>query len=223
MVSLNYSKSGVSFPNNYQSKFDLFYDLQRFKVSEVLLVSSLYDDFILEEDGHLSEELTEEFSELELSSPPPRIIRVSTGQEALEALENHEFDLVVTMLRMSDMNPFEFGQRVKELHPHLPIVLLLTNHSDTLSLPDINDRDGIDYIFTWQGDSDLFLAIFKIVEDYRNAPNDTEIGMVRVIIVVEDTIEYYSIFLPIIYKELLYQTQNIIEEGLNLSHRLLRR
>ncbi|MHA2501631.1 MAG: DUF5752 family protein [Candidatus Kariarchaeaceae archaeon] len=212
-----------AFPENYRNKFDLFYDLQLFTVKEVLLVSSLYDDFILEEDGRLSEELTEEFSELDLSSPPPRIIRVSTGQQALEAIQAHEFDMVITMLRLSDMDPFTFGQQVKELNPDLPTVLLLTNHSDTLALPDIDLQEGIDWIFTWQGDSDLFLAIFKIVEDYKNAPQDTSVGKVRVIIVIEDTITYYSIFLPMIYKEILKQTKEIIEEGLNASHKMLRR
>jgi len=222
-VDLSFEHISSNFPNDYQNRFSLFYDLQKYKVQELLLVSSLYDDFILEEDGRLTEELTQEFSDLELSSPPPRIIRVSNGQEALEALETRSFDMVITMLRLNDMDPFHFGKEVKKHHPEMPVVLLLTNHSDTLSLPPIKARSSIDEIFTWNGDSDLFLAMIKIIEDRKNVESDTEVGSVRVVIVVEDTINYYSIFLPIIYKEILHQTQEIIEEGVNLSHRLLRR
>ena len=212
------------FPKDYQNRFHYFYDLQKYKITEILLVSSLYDDFILEEDGRLSEDLIQEYSDLELSSPPPRIIRVSNAKEALEAMEKHKFDLIITMLRLSDMDPFSFGKEVKQREPDMPVVLLLANHSDTLSLPVYEDRyESIDEIFTFNGDSDLFLAIIKIIEDRRNIENDADIGRVRVILVIEDTINYYSIFLPIMYKELLAQTQNIMEEGLNQSHKLLRR
>ena len=195
----------------------------QYTVKDVLLVSSLYDDFILEEDGGLSEEIYAVYSELNLSIPPPRIFRVATGVEAIDMVKKRHFDLIITMRRLRDLDLESFSKKIREITIEIPIVLLLTNYSEIPKLPDRDKLSNIDKVFVYNGNTDLFLAIIKIIEDIKNVDFDTRIGNVRVIIVIEDTIQYYSIFLPIIYIELLRQTQTSVEEGVNFSHKLLKR
>ncbi|MHA2275191.1 MAG: PEP/pyruvate-binding domain-containing protein, partial [Candidatus Kariarchaeaceae archaeon] len=213
----------LDFPEDYQNRFHIFYDLMQYTVKDVLLVSSLYDDFILEEDGGLSEEIYTVYSKLNLSFPPPRILRVPSGVDAIEALKRRHFDLIITMRRLSDFDLISFSEKIREITIDTPIVLLLTNYSEIPNLPSSEHLKHIDKIFVYNGDTDLFLAIIKLVEDLVNVQYDTKIGNVRVIIVIEDTIQYYSIFLPIIFKELLRQTEKSVEEGVNYSHKLLKR
>ncbi|MFX0063055.1 MAG: PEP/pyruvate-binding domain-containing protein [Candidatus Hermodarchaeota archaeon] len=205
----------------YRLPFHVFHDLMLKRVREVLLVSSLYDGYILEEDGRLSEQIFSEYLNLNLSSPP-RITRAATAMEALKILKRRHFDLIITMRRVADMDPFTFGQNAKKIRSNTPIVLLLTYTADIQYLPPIDQREGIDKIFLWNGDSKIFLAIVKVIEDRLNATHDTETGRVQVIIVVEDSIYYYSIFLPLIYTEIMRLTQALIEEGVNDLQRLLR-
>ncbi len=209
-----------SFPSDYRNRFHAFYDLMKKRVNEVLLVSSFYDDFILEEDGHLTEQIFRQYGELQLSSPP-RITRVSTPSDALDAIDKMDFDLVITMRRIVDSDPFSFGSEVKEKRPNLPVILLLTNYSELSHIPLFDDQEGIDRVFVWNGDSTIFVAIIKLVEDQMNLKRDTTIGMVRVILVIEDSIQYYSLFLPAIYSEVVHQTQELMDEGLNRYHQLL--
>lgn len=213
----------IDFPEDYQNRFHIFYDLMQYNIKDVLLVSSLYDDFILEEDGGLSEEIYTVYSQLNLSFPPPRILRVPSGVQAIEAVKKRHFDLIITMRRLSDLDLISFSEKIREITIETPIVLLLTNYSEIPSLPPTESLTNIDKVFVYNGDTDLFLAIIKLVEDIQNVRHDTKIGNTRVIIVIEDTIQYYSIFLPIIYKELLRQTQKSVEEGVNYSHKLLKR
>lgn len=222
MSSLNYDIK-IDFPVDYANRYHIFYDLMQFNIKDVLLVSSLYDDFILEEDGRLSEDIYSVYSKLNLSIPPPRIIRVATGREAIEAMKKKQFDLVITMRRLGDFELKSFGKKVKEISPSTPIILLLTAYSEITNLPPRSEIPYFDRIFVYNGDTELFLAIIKLIEDEKNVAHDTKVGNVRVIIVIEDTIQYFSIFLPLIYKELLTQTQISTEEGMNLSHRFLKR
>ncbi len=205
---------------DYRNRFHSYYDLMQRKVGEVLLVSSLYDNFTLEEDGHLSDQIFAKYQDLGLSTPP-RITRVSNSAEALEAVEKFHFDVVITMRRIGDMDPFSFGRNLKEIRPDLPTILLLTNFAEIAYLPTNEEREGIDQIFVWNGDSEIFLAIIKLIEDFWNVKADTEHGLVRVIIIVEDSIHYYSMFLPIIYREIVKHTQMLMADGVNHHHRLL--
>ncbi len=204
------------------TRFHDYQDLMRFRVSDVLLVSSLYDAFILEEDGGLSEQIYGKYKDLDLSSPP-RINRVSTSKEAFEEISKRHYDLVITMSRISDSDPFEFGKKVKEMAPGTPVVLLATDASDLRHVYEPGSKNGIDKTFFWTGDSTLFLAIIKYIEDKQNIQLDTRKAMVRVILVIEDSPRYYSMFLPIIYTEIMNQTQQLISEGLNEHEKLLRR
>ncbi len=190
------------------------------RINKVLLVSSYYDNFILEEDGRLSDQIFEEFHSLNLRTMPS-ITRVATAIDALNLVEKEQFDLVITMSRLGgDFDPFSFGLNIKEKR-NIPVILLLTNAANVAYLPPHPKRKGIDRIFVWNGDSTVFVAIIKHLEDLLNIERDTELGLVRVIIVVEDSIRFYSLYLPILYSEIMKQTHRLISDGVNDFHNLL--
>lgn len=202
--------------NYYYNKFkfgeDNFHELMKKKVNEILLVSTFYDAYIFEQDGRLSEQIHGEYMQLNLSTAP-RITSVPTGVQALELLKTRDFDLVITMMRIGEISPFKLSKKIKKKYPDLPILLLL-NISNDVGLIDKESEDMkyIDNVFSWNGDSKIFLTMIKYVEDKWNVKNDTEIGHVRVVILVEDSIHYYSMFHPLLYSEILKQTQRLINE-----------
>ncbi|MBN2011630.1 hypothetical protein JW960_20030 [candidate division KSB1 bacterium] len=208
--------------DNYEPRFQGFYDLMPYKVREILLVSSLYDSFILEEDGQLGENILADYYDLELSHAP-RITRVSTGELALKAVRDRQFDMIITMLRVSDMDVSTFGRRIKSIRPELPVVLLAYESDISSQILGEDSIPGIDRVFIWTGDTKILVAIIKLIEDHQNVQHDTDVGNVRVIVVVENSRRYFSLFLPIIYSEIMKQTQALIAEGLNEMHRQLRR
>ena len=215
----------TNLPNNHLDDFDLsfkvFHELMANKVTEILLVSSPYDAFIMEEEGRLAERIIHEYRGLNLSRPP-KLTWVSTAQEALNTLSNKEFDLVITMPRLDDMDAFSLGRKIKEICPELPIFLLAHNTNRLLLDSKYSDTTSIDKLYVWYGNSDLLLALIKNTEDQMNVAYDTERAKVRVIILVEDSPIYYSSFLPILYKEIVRQTQAVMEESINDEHRILR-
>jgi CheY-like chemotaxis protein len=133
-----------------KTRFSGFHDLMKFRVREILLVSSLYDAFVLEEDGRLAERIFSEYIDLNLHFVP-RITKVSTAEEALKALQSRYFDMVITMARIPDMDPIEFGERVKELYPEKIVVLLTYDIFDPQLLKRIRQEKSIDKIFHWSG------------------------------------------------------------------------
>ena len=193
--------------------------LMRFRVREVLLVSSPYDYFTLEEDGRINETILLEYKQLSLSYAP-RITHVTTAEEALQALNERHYDLVITMSRVGEMLVHVFGNKAKEIQEDIPVVLLAYN---TRELALFKKSQGIDLVFVWSGNSQIFLAIIKIVEDSRNVEEDTSMADVPVILLVEDSRRFYSLFLPQLYQELMEQTGNLAGEGLSLHHKVLRR
>jgi len=201
--------------------FQAFHDLMAKKIYEILLVSSPYEAFILQEDGRLAKRISHEYQGLNLSAPP-RLTWVSTSQEALCALSRKKFDLAIKSLSSGDMDPFVFGREVKARFPELPVILLTQSTDHFLFEREYPDRGSIDAIFVWHGDSDLFLAIIMSVEDRMNIINDTQRAWVRVIIVVEDSPFFTSSLLPVLYKEIILQTQATMEESINEEHRLRR-
>jgi Pyruvate phosphate dikinase, AMP/ATP-binding domain len=198
-----------------------FHDLMPYRVREILLVSSPYDAFTLEEDGRLTERLSAEYSDLALTSAP-RITHAPTGARALELLKERHFDLVLTMPRLEDADVPAFGRRVKELYSHLPVVLLSFSEADLRRFPALVDRSVLDGVFVWTGDARILPAIIKIVEDAKNVEHDTDLAGVRVIVVVEDSIRRYSAFLTLLYAELTKQSASLIAEGVNDAHKLMR-
>ena len=196
-----------------------FESLMRFRVREVLLVSSPYDYFTLEEDGRINETILLEYKQLSLSYAP-RITHVTTAEEALQALKERPYDLVITMSRVGEMLVHVFGNKAKEIQKNIPVVLLAYN---TRELALFKASKGIDLVFVWSGNSQLFLAIIKIIEDSKNVNDDTTLGDVPVILLVEDSRRFYSLYLPLLYQELMEQTGSLAGEGLSLHHRVLRR
>lgn len=204
----------------YDSKFTRFHDLMRFRVREILLVSTPYDSFVLEEDGHLADKIFSEYLDLNLQFVP-RIAHASSAEEAFEALKSRTYDLVITMPRISDMSPLEFSRLVKEAYPEKPVVMLTYETLDNETLSKIREARTIDRVFVWSGNSQILLAIIKYVEDLGNVEEDSQQG-VQVILVVDDNPSYYSQFLPLIYTEIMKQTRYLISHAVNDLHRLLR-
>ncbi len=196
-------------------------DLMEHRVREVLLVSSLYDSYILQEDGHLTEKVYLEYETLSLSSAP-RFTHVGSGAAALELMNLRRFDLVLVVTRLFDMDVTTFARRVKDRPHGLPVVLLAFNNRELQRLETIVDDPDIDGVFTWNGDARILLAISKFIEDQENIDHDITAADVRVILVVEDSIRYYSSFLSTLYPELMMQSQSLCSEGMNRLQRLMR-
>jgi CheY-like chemotaxis protein len=201
--------------------FKAFHELMAHKVTEILLVCSPYDAFILEEEGRLAERIILEYRGLNLSRPP-RIGWVSTAENAFSKLEQKWYDFIITTPRIEDMEVGAFSREIKKRYPDLPIYLLThyaTNkYMEQLARPGLS----IDRILVWTGNADLLLAVVKNLEDHWNIADDTALAKVRVIILVEDSPYYFSSILPLLYKEIVTQTQAVMEDSLNEEHRLLR-
>lgn len=208
---------------SYKDNNEIFHDLMQFKVREVLLVSTLYDAFILEQEGHLTEKIFGEYYQLSLSNAP-RITSVSSGRDAEKRMNERHFDLVLLTMRMHDMSPFELYDRIRKQNPDVPILLLLNDNTEIPLIAKEKDSSKLlDKVFVWNGDSKVFLAMIKHVEDLRNVARDTRVGHVRIILLVEDSIRYYSRYLPILYTEVMKQSQRLIKaENLDEMKKLLR-
>ncbi len=206
------------FGKNYHA----FQYLMPFRVRDILLVSSVYDSFILAQDGQLNELILSEFLELNLFTVPA-IHRVSSGSAALSMIEKeNRYDLIITTTRLRDMKFVDFVPRVRELCPNLPIVLLSFDNRELNDLMKRYSMKDIERTFLWQGDISILLAIVKSIEDKWNLEHDTTIAGVHCVIVIEDNIRFYSSFLPTIYSELMKHSHNLISEGINLSHKIMR-
>ncbi len=195
-----------------------FQDLMPLRITEVLLVASPFDAFILEEDGLLTEQVFLQYRWLSLSAPP-RFTHAPTGRKALVLLRKRNFDLVIAMSSISDMSVGAFGRRVKKEHPGRPVVLLSLDRKDLLLERRKLDPAAVDCAFLWAGDALILLAIVKHVEDRHNAEHDVKNGDVRVILVLEDTPRYYSSFLAMLYRELMDHSHSLYEEGASEVHR----
>ncbi len=202
-------------------RFSGFDQLMPFRIRDILLVSSLYDSFTVEQDGRLTELLLSEYTQLNLNYAP-LITRVSTGEEALAILKDRRFDLVITMTNLGNMEVAEFGVRVKNLNLSVPIVVLVHNTRELTILQEKLVESHIDRIFAWRGDSRILLAIVKLIEDQVNARPDTENGSVRCLLLIENSTRFYSTYLPIIYTAVLRQTQNLMADGIDVEDKLLR-
>ncbi len=206
----------------YGARSQLFQGLMRYRVRNILLVSSLYDLYLLEEDGRLYELLREEYQGLNLTHTP-EITRVSSGKRALALVkQDNQFDLIITTPHVEDMPAQKFAKKVQAAGLDVPVVVLAYDHRELTELKLYSDTSVFDQLFVWQGDFRLLIAIIKYIEDKRNVQSDTEMVGLQSIILVEDRVPYYSSFLPIIYVELFKQARRLISEGINLSHRFLR-
>lgn len=198
-----------------------FSNLMKKRIYHVLLLSSAYDAFILEDDGRIDEQIFNEYVSLNLRYPP-QFILVTDEDEAFKMMEEQNIDLVITMLSAEKESTFDFASDFKKEYPDIPIVAL-TPFSREVSLKfDKEKAQVFDYVFSWLGNADLLLAIIKLIEDKMNAEYDiNEIG-VQAIILVEDSVRFYSSYLPNIYKIIFTQSKQFMQEGLNEHQKMLR-
>lgn len=196
--------------NNYNR--DIYHDLMPFKVKEILLVANLYDAYSIEKEGRFSEHVLGEYYQLSLSTMP-RITGVSSSEEVFEQLESKHYDLVIIMMGVEKQFPVELSIKIKEKYQYIPVFTLLNSNTDIALFESEQEKlTTIDRVFVWNGDSKIFFAMINYLEDKINVENDTDIGMVRVILLVEDSPKYYSLYLPNLYNIVLEQTKHIIED-----------
>jgi CheY-like chemotaxis protein len=195
--------------------------LMQRRIRTVLIISSNYDFFMLEEDGRIDEQIFNEYVSLNLRYPPV-FVKASSTAEALRIMEEEDIDLVIEMLNLGEDDAFTLAKRIKKEHADIPIVVLTHfNREVSMRLQD-EDLSAIDYVFCWLGNADLLLAIIKLIEDKMNAPYDIEKVGVQCIILVEDSIRYTSTYLPELYKIVMQQSRNFVKEALNEHQKMLR-
>jgi CheY-like chemotaxis protein len=205
-----------------RDSFQGFQDLMPYRVQDILLVSSLYDSFTLQEDGRLNELILGEFLELSLHHTPG-LTHVASGAEALERAERERrFNLIITTIQLGDMDASQLAREVKRRGLDAAVVVLAYDNNERKDFVARRDTSEIERIFMWQGNARILVAIVKYLEDKRNVAHDTAMLGVPVLLLVEDNVRYYSSFLPTIYTELIHQSERLISEGINLSHKLVR-
>jgi CheY-like chemotaxis protein len=205
---------------NYFSE-TAFGHLMQKRIHKVLLICSGYDAFMLDEDGRIDEQIFNEYVSLNLRYPP-QFIHVETSEEALEVLGKEQIDLVITMLSIGGMDPFSMAKKVKESYKKIPIVVLTPFSREVSVRMRREDTSAIDYIFCWLGNADIMLAIIKLIEDEMNVQHDVEEVGVQTILLVEDSVRFYSSYLPLIYRIILTQAKKFMDEGLNEHQKMMR-
>ena len=195
--------------------------LMPFKVRRVMLVSSLYDSYTLNEEGRLSEMVFADYLDLNLSAAPV-VERMSTGKEALERLDPERYDLIIAMPRVGEMDVHRFSRAAKEKAPDLPLVVLAGTARELKLVESLGPLPDVDRVFLWQGDQKLFLAIIKLVEDQANMQHDVDVAGVQCILLLEDSVKFYSSYLPLLYSEVVRQTQLVMADGVNAMQKLIR-
>ncbi len=203
---------------DYEMEFGGFDKLMPHRIKNVLMVASLYDSFLLADDDRLNEAL---FSALpDPGRGAPKITRVATAEQAMEKLARGSYDLVIAMVQVGETDMADFFRGLKAGRPDLPVVLLSFNAQDVRNALD-DARELADGIFLWNGDTRIFSAIINLIEDRRNFAHDAKVG-VQAVLLVEDNIKFYSSYLPLIYTELMKQTQIVMAEELNPAKKNLR-
>ncbi len=191
---------------------DIYHDLMPFKVGEILLISSLYDAYAIEREGRFSEHMLGQYGHLNLTSFP-RITGATSLDQALNLLKFKHFDLIIYMVGADKNLPLSVSEKIKKAYPFIPIFLLLNNSSDVAFYSKmLPNMPFVERLFTWNGDANIFFAMIKMLEDKMNVENDTQLGQVRVILLVEDSPEYYSRYLSFLYRVLMEQTKRIIDD-----------
>ena len=198
-----------------------FANLMNKRLYNVLLIATKYDSFMLEDDGRVDEQIFNEYTSLSLRYPP-RFTQVTTEEEALNELKNRNFELIICMPNMDNRDIFAAASEIKVHYPNIPIVVLTPFSKEVSKRIANEDLSAIDYVFSWLGNSELLLAIIKLIEDKMNAPDDTASVGVQIILLVEDSIRFYSSALPHLYKFVLEQSQMFAKEALNDHQRTLR-
>ena len=198
-----------------------FASLMQRRVYNVLLLASKYDAFVLEEDGRIDEQMFNEYTSLNLRYPP-RFTLVSTEAHANRLLQDRTFELIISMPSGDSINPFEWAKQVKQQYPDIPIVVLTPFSRSVSERIAKEDLSAIDYVFSWLGNSELLLAIIKLIEDKMNVEEDVQSVGVQTIMFVEDSIRFYSSILPLLYTHVFKQSRSFMTEALNEHEQMLR-
>ena len=198
-----------------------FDQLMKRRILNVLLICSKYDAFLLEEDGRIEEQIFDEYTKLNLRYPP-KFIQVSSSTEVYNMLSSKPIDLVITMLNIEGLDPFSLATKIKNDYPDKPIVVLAPFSREVSLKLSREDLSSIDYVFSWLGNADIILAIIKLIEDNLNVEHDVSNIGVQVILLVEDSVRYYSSYLPNLYRTIFKQSQAFMTEGLNEHQKMLR-
>ena len=213
--------SGIPDFKNLVFKDTSFANLMNKRIYNVLLIATKYDAFMLEDDGRVDEQIFNEYTSLSLRYPP-RFTQVTTEAEALAELKDRNFELIICMPNMDNRDIFAAATEIKVHYPNIPIVVLTPFSKEVSKRIANEDLSAIDYVFSWLGNAELLLAIIKLIEDKMNAPDDTASVGVQIILLVEDSIRFYSSALPHLYKFVLEQSQMFAKEALNDHQRTLR-
>ncbi len=216
----------ISLTNIYKKRKndrDIFQELMPTKVKEVLLVATLYDSYSIVREGQFSDKIFGEYLQLNLYAAP-RFTSVHSHDEAMLILEHRDFDLIIVMAGMDKHSPVQTARAIRDLRPRVPLLLLVNNNADLRFFQaERRKLDFIDRIFVWNGNSNVFMAMIKYIEDKCNVARDTQNGSVRIILLVEDSIQYYSRYLPMLYSTVMTQTQVLVEEDAKDElHKILR-
>lgn len=206
---------------DFQFKDTSFASLMTKRIHNVLLIATKYDSFILEDDGRIDEQIFNEYVSLNLHYPP-RFHQVMSANDALIRMEEMHYDLVIQMPNMDEKDMFAGANAIKSKYPEIPFVVLTPFSKEVSKRLATEDLSSVDYIFSWLGNSDLLLAIIKLIEDAMNVESDTESVGVQVILLVEDSIRFYSSALPSLYKIVLEESKEFSKEALNGHQRMLR-
>ena len=207
--------------SQFQFRDTPFVKLMNKRIYNVLMVASQYDMFILEDDGRVDEQIFNEYTSLSLRYPP-RFTQVGTSKEALNELRDNRYELIICMPNMDNSEVFTLSKKIKTAHPDIPIVLLTPFSKEVTKVLQKEDISAIDYVFSWLGDTDLLLAIIKLIEDRMNVEHDVQTVGVQTILLVEDSVRFYSTALPMLYKFVLSESKEFSKEALNDHLRMLR-
>ena len=207
--------------NKFILKDVSFVNLMTRRIYNVLIIANPYDAFMLEDDGRVDEKIFNEYTELGLRYPPS-FTQVSTIEEAAEALRATKFDLVICMPGNADNDAFDVARDVKKHSPEIPCVVLTPFSHGITRRVENEDMSIFDYVFCWLGNTNLILSIIKLIEDRVNLEHDIQEAGVQMILLVEDSIRFYSSVLPNLYSYILAQSQSFATEALNPHSATLR-
>ena len=205
----------------FQFRDTPFVKLMNRRIYNILMIASRYDMFILQDDGRVEEQIFNEYASLNLRYPP-LFTQVSTRKEVMNELKTNRYELIICMPNMDNSEVFEMAKNIKADHPHIPIVVLTPFSKSVSKTLEKEDLSGIDYVFSWLGDADLLLAIIKLIEDRMNVENDVKTVGVQTIMLVEDSVRFYSSELSLLYKFVLFESKEFSREALNEHQRMLR-
>ncbi len=202
---------------------DIFQELMPNKIKEVMLFATLYDSYSIEREGQFSDKIYGEYLQLNLYAAP-RFTNVNAEEDVIKILNTRHFDLVIIMAGVDREMPLKIANEVYSYKPRIPILLLVNNNSDVRFFKMAGSKlPAIDRVFVWNGNANVFLAMIKYIEDKKNVSKDTNLGGVRVILLVEDSVKYYSRYLPMLFATVMTQTQALVsDESTDELHKIFK-